>query len=290
MAHAGGRCAPLRRARRPLSSCDPTEEIFAVARALPPGLVDAIAAGHTHQAVAHRVAGLPVVQAHSGGRAFRAPRSHRRSGARAGAWSVRPLRAPHPLRRQRASPPSPPTPASPPPYEGRPVALRRRLAALLAPDVARAAELRSRPVGHPAARARAPGDAARNRRSATWPPTCCARRRPGADVGFINGGSLRSDLPAGAAPLRRPLPGLPLRRRHRRRCASPPRQLTAMVARNLGRDAGILSLSGVRARARCGAGRPRGHAAGSGRASRSPPAAPAASPSPTATWPAAATA
>ena len=32
------------------------------------------------------------------------------------------------------------------------------------------------------------------------------------------------------------------------------RQLAAIVARNLGRDAGILSLSGVRAQARCGPG------------------------------------
>ncbi|MEZ5419268.1 MAG: 5'-nucleotidase C-terminal domain-containing protein [Vicinamibacterales bacterium] len=53
-----------------LSSCDDDAEIFALARALPAGLVDAIAAGHTHDGVAHRVAGTPIVQAYSWGRAF----------------------------------------------------------------------------------------------------------------------------------------------------------------------------------------------------------------------------
>jgi 5'-nucleotidase len=68
-AHAGGRCNrfddPL-----DLSSCDPAAEIFEVARALPPGLVDAIVAGHSHAVVAHRVAGIPIIESFSAGRAF----------------------------------------------------------------------------------------------------------------------------------------------------------------------------------------------------------------------------
>ena len=69
LAHAGGACFgfddPV-----DLSSCDDDAEIFQLARQLPSGLIDAIVAGHTHRAVAHEVAGIPIVQAYSHGRAF----------------------------------------------------------------------------------------------------------------------------------------------------------------------------------------------------------------------------
>lgn len=69
VAHAGGSCARFD-APDDLSSCDDSAEIVHVARELPAGLVDAIAAGHTHDGMAHRVNGLPIVQAYSWGWAF----------------------------------------------------------------------------------------------------------------------------------------------------------------------------------------------------------------------------
>src|SRR5262245_28208844 len=69
VAHAGGACAELG-APHDLASCDPNAEIFELAHRLPRGLVDVIAAGHTHQAVAHEVDGIAIVQAYSLGRAF----------------------------------------------------------------------------------------------------------------------------------------------------------------------------------------------------------------------------
>ena len=69
LAHAGGWCARFDDPAD-LSSCDDDAEIFWLARQLPLGLVDAIVAGHTHAAVAHVVAGIPIVQAHSRGAAF----------------------------------------------------------------------------------------------------------------------------------------------------------------------------------------------------------------------------
>ena len=69
LAHAGGACFRFDNPAD-LSSCDDDAEIFHLARRLPPGLVDAIVAGHTHGAVAHEVAGIPIVQAYSRGRAF----------------------------------------------------------------------------------------------------------------------------------------------------------------------------------------------------------------------------
>ena len=68
-AHAGGRCSRFD-APADLSSCDASAEIVDVARALPAALVDVIIGGHTHAGMAHVVAGIPVTQAFSGGRAF----------------------------------------------------------------------------------------------------------------------------------------------------------------------------------------------------------------------------
>ena len=62
LAHAGGRCTKLDEPGN-LSSCDQMAEIVQVARQLPAGLVDVIAAGHTHQAIAHDVGGIAVVEA-----------------------------------------------------------------------------------------------------------------------------------------------------------------------------------------------------------------------------------
>jgi 2',3'-cyclic-nucleotide 2'-phosphodiesterase (5'-nucleotidase family) len=68
-AHAGGRCERFDRPAD-LASCDSESEIFQVARSLPRGLVDVIAAGHTHGAIAHHVNGIAIVQPLSHGRAF----------------------------------------------------------------------------------------------------------------------------------------------------------------------------------------------------------------------------
>src|SRR5690606_20880008 len=68
-AHAGGSCTEFDDPRD-LSSCDTNAEIFQLARAMPRGLVDVIVAGHTHQALAHEVAGIAIVQGYSQGRFF----------------------------------------------------------------------------------------------------------------------------------------------------------------------------------------------------------------------------
>ncbi|MEM7708391.1 MAG: bifunctional UDP-sugar hydrolase/5'-nucleotidase [Pseudomonadota bacterium] len=68
-AHAGGRCQSFEDPED-LSSCRMESEIFRVAEALPPGLVDQIVAGHVHQGVAHRVNGIVITSAFSNTRAF----------------------------------------------------------------------------------------------------------------------------------------------------------------------------------------------------------------------------
>jgi 2',3'-cyclic-nucleotide 2'-phosphodiesterase (5'-nucleotidase family) len=68
-AHAGGRCTRFDDAAD-LSSCDSSSEIFRLAARLPPGLVDVVAAGHTHAGVAHRVNGIAIIESYSHGQAF----------------------------------------------------------------------------------------------------------------------------------------------------------------------------------------------------------------------------
>ncbi len=58
-AHAGGRCSEYADPAD-LSSCDRGGEIFALAEALPEGLVDHIVAGHVHQALAHIAHGISI--------------------------------------------------------------------------------------------------------------------------------------------------------------------------------------------------------------------------------------
>jgi 2',3'-cyclic-nucleotide 2'-phosphodiesterase (5'-nucleotidase family) len=69
VAHAGGACRAFD-SPTDLSSCGRDEEIFEVARKLPPGAVDMIVAGHRHERVAHEVAGVAIIESRSGGRAF----------------------------------------------------------------------------------------------------------------------------------------------------------------------------------------------------------------------------
>jgi 2',3'-cyclic-nucleotide 2'-phosphodiesterase (5'-nucleotidase family) len=67
--HAGGRCDRFDRPAD-LSSCDSESEIFHLARSLPHGLVDVIAAGHTHAGLGHQVDGIGIIQAFSRGQSF----------------------------------------------------------------------------------------------------------------------------------------------------------------------------------------------------------------------------
>ena len=97
LAHAGGECARFDDPAD-LTSCDDNSEIFRLARRLPDGLVDGIVAGHSHRALAHEVAGIPIVQAWSWGRSFaRLDLTVERGGRGVGS----PLPAPGGLRRRR---------------------------------------------------------------------------------------------------------------------------------------------------------------------------------------------
>jgi 5'-nucleotidase len=67
--HAGGFCETFKDADD-LSRCDPAQEMFQVAQALPAGAVDLMVGGHSHAYVAHRVNGMTLLQSGAQGAAF----------------------------------------------------------------------------------------------------------------------------------------------------------------------------------------------------------------------------
>jgi 5'-nucleotidase len=197
-AHAGGSCSRFDRPTD-LSSCDPSSEIFALARSLPKGLVDLITAGHTHDAVAHEVEGVAIVQAYPRGTAFaRADVVFDRDTRRIVRTDV--FAPQHVCARQdpeASSCDATAAPASPVPmsrYEGRIVVPDARVSAAMAPALARVRELQATPVGvfieTPIRRIGDPESPLAHLLADTL------RDALSADVAIHRGG-LRADIPAG---------------------------------------------------------------------------------------------
>lgn len=195
-AHAGAACTSFDQPDD-ISSCGPRQEIFEVARALPPGLVDAIAAGHTHQAVAHRVNGVPIVEAYADGVAFgridlvvdRATRRARDSR----------IFAPYFVcagTTHRAIETAGMEACSPPPYEGRPVAYDAGLAGMLEPARRNAAAMRDKSLGVVVAVPFASGSRTESALGNLVADLMRAAR-PRADVAVYNWGGLRAPVPPG---------------------------------------------------------------------------------------------
>lgn len=240
-AHAGGRCERFDDPND-LSSCDPEEEIFAVARALPAGAVDVIVGGHTHRGVAHVVNGTPIIESYAYGRAF----------GRVD-LVVDPARG---VVDRRVHPPRDlcatgqlGDDCAPSEYEGRAVSPDPAVAAVTDPAIEAAREARERPLGVTLTGAFAQ---ARERENALGNLFTDLMRaaHPEAEVALTNGGGLRADLPAGPLTYGALYLSFPFDNRFAvvRLTGA---QLTAIVAANLQDDGSFFSLSGVRASARC---------------------------------------
>jgi 5'-nucleotidase len=195
LAHAGGSCDTFADPDD-LSSCRPQGEIFQLARALPSGLVDVIAAGHAHFGIAHRVNGIAVVEAYQLGRAF--SRVDLRIDGAGRAEDVR-IHAPRPLcdgatLRDITSWAS--EACTPPPYEGRPVRHDARMVTLLRSDIAAAQRKREQPLGVETARAYP--HSTRDESPASHLVVDLLRAsHPGTDVAIYNATGTRAGLPAG---------------------------------------------------------------------------------------------
>ena len=247
-AHAGGRCAKFDDPRD-LSSCDPAQEIFEAARALRPGTVDAIVAGHTHAGIAHEVNGIPIIQSFAKGIAFgridlviEAP--ERRVTSR----KVHPPRF---LCGERREPPDlfkgEACPAGD--YAGKKVEPDKEIAALVARYESQARVVRDRKLGVVA------DGVIRGVRSEESPlgnlfADLMRAARPGVDVAITNGGGLRADLPAGDLTYGDLYESMPFDNKFATIKLSGA-QLAEMFEHNLSVSSGVFSISGVRVTARC---------------------------------------
>jgi len=201
LAHVGGRCTKFDDPEN-LSSCDQMAEIVQVARQLTPGLVDVIAAGHTHQAMAHDVGGIAIVEAYSTGRSFsRVDLTVNRSTRTLAGKRIFPTQdlcgredpATH------TCDPSAVRPAAlvPARYENRLVRPDATAAAAIAPAVRKALAVKNQPVPVSLETPFARGDQQSETAIADLVADGTLASTPGADVALNNGGSLRIDLPAG---------------------------------------------------------------------------------------------
>jgi 5'-nucleotidase len=244
VAHAGAACRDLEHPRQ-LESCDADAEIFEVARALPRGAVDAIVAGHTHQAVAHIVNGVPIIESYAYGRAF--GRIDLLVDRSTGAVRLGELHGPRDLCSAR-----PPAPCDPGQYEGAVVVPDPAVAAMIEPAFAAARERKAAPLGVVASK--------KIRRSGAEESALgnlfvdlMRQARPDADVAITNGGGLRADLPEGPLTYGALYEAMPFDNRFAR-ITMTGAELAQVVGRNLGRSRGVFSLGGVRAAARCKGG------------------------------------
>ena len=197
--HAGGRCDRFDQPTD-LSSCDPESEIFRVARSLPHGLVDVIAAGHTHGGLAHLVEGIGIIQPFSHGQAFgRVDVVFNRgtsSVARLQLFAPRGICAQHDPGAEQCVPAS--ASAVPTIYEGRAVAPDQAIVRAMAPALRRIHDLQATTLGvsldAPIRRTGDLGSPLGNLLAAALRDEV-----PGADVAVINNAArgLRADLPAG---------------------------------------------------------------------------------------------
>ncbi|MFO0685780.1 MAG: 5'-nucleotidase C-terminal domain-containing protein [Sandaracinus sp.] len=264
LAHAGGNCHSVDDPHD-LSSCESGQEIFEVADALPPGLVDVIVAGHTHAAVAHYVDGIAVIESRSYGRSFgRVDLVVDRDAHRIVESHVFPTQD---LCRAQPAPDEDPSACAHDDYEGAPVAADARVAALATEALGFAQEQRSRPLGITlSAQVRRDG----NRESALGNLFTDLMReaRPQADLAIYNGGGLRADLPAGPLTYGSFYEALPFDNRFAL-VHTTGHDVAELFARDVSSGGSVLSVSGLRVIARCEGGavrvrleRPDGHVVG----------------------------
>jgi 2',3'-cyclic-nucleotide 2'-phosphodiesterase (5'-nucleotidase family) len=235
--HAGGNCprsGELTDKSPPdVGGCEGDAESFRLARALAArkdgGRVDAIFGGHTHQGVTAVVDGIPVLQAYDNGRAFSKLELEVDDKGRPTGHFVA-----HAPERVKAD-----------------VAVDPAIAAAVEADLQEVAQMKARKVG-----VTLPSVFRRAYRAESPLGNLVAdeiRLATHADVGLTNGGGLRADLPPGELTYGALFEALPFDNRLAT-LKLPALALKQLLARNFSHDKGILSLSGIRARAHCEAG------------------------------------
>ena len=241
--HEGGACTDFS-APDQLTSCDAKSEVFAIARALPKGAVDAIVAGHTHQAIAQRVGGVPIIQSYCNGRAF--GRVDLTIDRRSGKVVASHLEEPRDICQAGEA-----ESCWAGDYEGGPVRESEEVAQLNAPAFAVAQQKGNeslnvqvlRPLPH-------------NRKQETALGNLLAdlmRAARHSDVAMINGGGMRAALPAGPLTYGRLYETFPFDNAFAS-LRLPAGEFRRLLARSLGHAVSQVSLSGLRVHAACAKG------------------------------------
>ena len=254
VAHAGGRCQQFDDPFE-LSSCNPNEEIFALARELPPGSVDVIVAGHRHEGIAHRVAGIAIMSSYWRGRAFGRVdlMIDRSSGRILGQRQFPPREVCSAMRASGGCAVPGENGATPVVYEGLPVVPDEAVATILAPAIAAANARRNEPLGATITETLSrttDAESPLGNLVADWMRAAADR----ADLAIVNGGALRMALPAGQVTYGRLFEVFPFDSRQATVLISGA-ELRTLISENLQRRGSFMLVSGVRATARCDNGK-----------------------------------
>ncbi len=205
VAHAGGKCAKWDKPED-LSTCDKEAgEIFEALSEVPPGLVDAVIAGHTHQVMGHIVNGTPVIETAGLGRQFGVIELFVDPARRRVAREKTIIRAALPIctqldRATQSCDPKlldgKPVELLPATFMGKPVVLATALEQAIAPALAQVEVEQRRSLG-----LQNPKRLGRNYEAESALGSFLAdalREMEQVDVALLNSGGLRADLPAGA--------------------------------------------------------------------------------------------
>ncbi len=245
--HAGGSCGAFDDPHD-VSSCDPSEEVFALAGELGPGVVDLVVAGHSHSGVAHVVSGVPIIESYANGAAFgRADLTVDPAAQRV--TEVR-LHPPHftcdnehgELGDCETSP-----------YEGAPVVPHPAVMAATREALRNAEALRARRLG-----VDVPVPLERRHRDegplGNLLTDLMRELYPDAQLAVLNAGGVRHSIAAGPLTYGELYEAIPFDNRFAR-VRLTAREVREMYEDNLSEDNGLLLISGLRVRARCEAGR-----------------------------------
>jgi 2',3'-cyclic-nucleotide 2'-phosphodiesterase (5'-nucleotidase family) len=236
LAHAGGECAEDEPER-----CE--GEIVEVVRALPRGLVDLVAAGHTHKRVLAEVQGVAVVETGALATGFGRVDFVFEEGELVD-------RIVHPIRDICAAPDRGLSDCEPGEYLEANVAPDPQVLAAVTPALERARAQIAEPLGE--TRASAVVGRGYREESALGNLLADLMRavHPDVDVALLNAGGVRADLPEGPVTYGALYETFPFDNRFAF-VELTGAQLKAIALRNLGHDGGILLGSGFTVKARC---------------------------------------
>jgi 5'-nucleotidase len=244
-AHIGSACKDVEHPDD-TSSCDREDELFRVIQALPRGTIDVFVAGHTHAVVAHRIEGVAAIESLSAGRAFGRVDLRIEDGRITGVTIAKPQPICPLDEHMNAVPVAECHPAA---YEGRPVVADSAVQKITDAALARAGERRAEKLGVTLTSIVTKAYRTESAEGDLLTELMLASRTD-ADVALSNGGALRADLPAGELTYGQLFEAMPFDNRFAL-VSLTGKQLTKMVRSNLRHSGGILSWSGLSAKATC---------------------------------------